>query len=225
MARRKKNQPIEATGEITAIQDGLEPVGVEGLAPDAPVSAPEPTVTPKEKITVTLGPDGSLDLEAMRDKTRERLVEALRRSHSDLIPKMPEAPIKRWPDFAVRAIYSGLGTLETMAAARTIPAPIAEQVFMFSDAEIEALMEPTQAVLSKHAGRLDRWHEETALALTLLQIHFAKMFALKQIMREYQATVAAAEADKAKTRTPGPGPANDPLREPGVQAIPIDGVN
>lgn len=174
-----------------------------------PTSAP--AAIQKERVVVAIDASGGIDVEGMRPKTVERLVEAIRKSQSGLFPSAPAAAVKRWPDFAVRGLYGLLGAAETAAAARKYPMEIASAVFMYSDQEMEILMEPTQGVLAKYAGNLDRWQEEIALGLVLIQVHFAKLHTLKRIMVDYTArSKAAAEANKP---APGPAPGDVPVSE------------
>lgn len=189
-------------------------IPVNGLASDAAPTRNVDTPAPvKEKVIVTLNENGGLDLDAMRPKTKERLIEALKRSQSGLLPVIPDAPIKRWPDVAVRGLYGLLGAAETAAAARKFPMEVAQAAFMFSDQEIKILMDPTQAVLSKYGGKFDRYQEEIALGLVLVQIHFAKMHNVKTLMAQYEERKAAA-TPPVRPAGPAPGDEKKPVEEP-----------
>lgn len=182
----------------------VEP-GISGIAESVPTSSASTAPTPvKDKLVVTLTDAGGLDLDGMRPKTKEKLLAALRKSQSGLLPDVPSAPVKRWPEFAVRGMYGMLGAAETAAAARKYPMEIAQAVFMFSDAEIRELMEPTQAVLTKHASNFDRWQEEISLGLVLIQIHFAKIHTLKAMVSDWEAkqTIHPLPANKPEDPSP-----------------------
>lgn len=208
---QSRNQQTESEVEVSGISDAKP----NGYTAPAPASADAPQ---KERVVVTLDASGGLDLGSMRGKTKERLIEALKRSQSELLPALPTMPVKRWPDFAVRGLYGLLGAAETAAAAKKYPIEIAQAVFMFSDAEIKELMEPTQAVLAKHAGSLDRFQEEISLGLVLIQVHFAKLHNLKRFIAEYEASKPApAPAPAPKSSEVDPIKVHEPPLPEGIQ--------
>lgn len=219
---RKKKEPVTSAVDQTATiqtESTDEPLDVETVNGISLPSATEPALSPtpstasqvKERITVVLDARGGLDLAGMRDATKTRLVAALKRSSGDLIPRLPDAPVKRWPEIAVRAIYSFLGAAEAGIAARKYPMEVATAAFTYTDKDMEALMEPTQAVLAKHAGKLDRFQEETALVLVVCQVHFAKMHALRTFMAEYEARQENLRKTPGPAANGAPSPIADPL--------------
>lgn len=160
--------------------DGLTTAGPEPSTSGRSQESPEST--PKEKIIVTLRADGSVDLEAMRDKTRDRLKAAILRSGDALYPAK-NLPVTRFPEEAVYALYGILGMVEATAAAAKF-GPEVGSVFQYNKQELNLLMEPTQAVLAKHLDKFTRFQEESTLVLVLAQIHFAKFHQLRQVLAE-----------------------------------------
>jgi hypothetical protein len=196
MARRKKTEADptqDPSSDLHAATDNEgEAETVAGIAGAPPVveipvqQTQQPVAAAKERITVVLDGRGGLDVAGMRDSTKTKLIAALKKSSGELLPKLPEGPVTRWPDIAVRAIYSFLGAAEIQLASKRFPPEVATAAFTYTDEDMKVLMDPTQAVLAKHAGKLDRWQEETTLVLAISQVHFAKLHALKKFMAEYQ---------------------------------------
>ncbi len=169
-----------ATAAAPAVEEN-RPLEISGLD-SAPPAATEAQV--REKIAITLDENGGLDLGSMREKTKQKLVEALRKSNRELFPADAKPPVVRMPDGMIQWAYKILGTAETMLASTRMPAEIAEQVFPFTDPEISALMEPTQKVLAKHVGTL-KWQEEIELFVVLSGIHFRKMTDVRRLLAEH----------------------------------------
>ena len=184
-------------------EERIEGPSISGIAetPVPATSAPaatKPTVE-KEKIVVTLDNRGGLDIDAMRPKTKEKLVEALKRSATGLFPTAPAAPMKRWPEAAIRGTYGILSVAKVAIAARKYPPEFAA-IFAYNDKQIEMLMEPTQAVLARYAGTIK--HEELiALGMVLVQIEIQNVYAVNQALARYEARKAS-EAPPAADKKP-----------------------
>jgi len=88
------------------------------------------------------------------------------------------------PDAAVDSIYHVLGALEAWGASYKYPADVCQNVFTYSENELQLLREPTNDVLRIYAGRLMRHKEITTLAMVLVQIHFMKLRHLQHIMAQ-----------------------------------------
>lgn len=179
---------------------------VDGLASPATAatstrsSQAEPA---KDKILVVLDDNGGIDFGSMREKTKDRFISALRRSEGNIFPKAAEAASLSIPDEAITAIYNMVGVAETMLASSRFPPAIAAQAFMWTKPQIDAVRNPTKAVLAKHAKMLRGFEEETTLALVLVGVHFEKMNTLKMLMAEHTAAIVAANELR---RSPGPKP-------------------
>jgi len=206
--RKKRNQTPGVSPDSRAeTQSGIpqteeETPLVSGISDSAPAPVSAPSF--KEKITVTLTDSGGLDLEGMRPKTKDRLVEALKNSAGGLFPVAPPMPVKRWPEIAVRAGYGFIGMGEVLLASRKYPPEIA-RTFFYTDEDIKVLMEPTQAVLARYAGTIK--HEELiTLGLAIAQIHMQKLHLINQAMADYEARM---KAEKAAATAPGPAPGNE----------------
>lgn len=196
---------MNVTPAIESTAQDEPDVPVTGIA-SAPEKSRAETTAPssagqKEKIIVTLDARGGLDLDSMRDKTKDKLLEALRKSGSGLLPASSLPPVKRWPDVAIRGGYAVLGVAEVAIANRKYPPELAK-IFLYDDADMDILMEPTQAALARYAGSIS--HEELiALGMALVQVHVQKLHLVNQAMTEYTARMAK---EKAEVKTPGPSP-------------------
>jgi hypothetical protein len=191
---------IQQTEEtVSGIADARPPVN--GLPPvSTAAAAPEGA---KETIVIKLDESGGLNVAGMREKTKTRLIEALKRSSPDLFPTGPAAPVKRFPEAAIYGAYGLLGVVEIGLASRKYPPELA-QTFGYTEADIKVLMEPTQAVIARYMGVIK--HEELiALGMVLAQIHIQKLYLVDRAMSQFEARKAAekAEADK---KAPGPSP-------------------
>jgi hypothetical protein len=193
MPRPKKVKDAEQPGEQLPI-DAISGVGpaAAGPEPDAPRSAP-PSGAPRERITILLTETGAVDLSSMRDATRQKFKDSLKKTE-ELKDSAPVANVPDdLPDEAIGALYNILGTIETMAAARWCGPEIAARYMPFTPEEIAILTDPTKRVLIKHVGTLGRWQDETALVMILVQLHFQKFHAMKSAM-PVEETAAAAKA-------------------------------
>lgn len=173
----------------------------DGVAGDLQVDGITDTAAPaesvvREKLAITLDEHGGLDLGSMREKTKAKLIAALRKSNKDLFPAEAKPPVTRMPDGIIAWAYRILGTAETALAATRMPAEIAEKVFPFSDDEIKALMEPTQKVVSKHVGAL-KFQEEIELFVVLSGVHFRKMADMRRLLAEHAENTRKAQAQAA----------------------------
>ena len=106
------------------------------------------------------------------------------------------------PGPVVDAFYATIGNLESwLAEKRGLPREIAIRLWTYTPHELEQLREPTQAVLSKHAGTfLSKWGEETSLAFLLLTLHQQKLSAMAELMPK-PAPVAPAKPNGQEAAT------------------------
>ncbi len=200
-------EPTRSTG-AERTEEGPSISGIASTpVPAAESPARTAATVDKEKIVVTLDARGGLDIDAMRPKTKEKLVEALKRSAGGLFPTAPPVPMKRWPEAAIRGGYGMLGVAEVAIAAKKYPPELAG-VFTYTDEDLKILMEPTQAVLARYAGTVK--HEELiALGMVLAQIHIGKVYAINQAMASYEKRRAAEAA--------APAPAAEPDNRPDLE--------
>ena len=107
-----------------------------------------------------------------------------------------------------------LGVVEVGIASRKYPQELA-QVFHYTEADMQVLMGPTQAVLARYAGTIK--HEELiALGMVLTQVHVQKMYAINNAMAAYEQRMKA-EADARKTAEAPPAPPEPPKVPEGLQ--------
>lgn len=199
----------DSPGEMLESQPTEDTLHISGVAAPSSDSAPIQSQTVngkfKEKVTITLDENGGLDLDSMRESTREKVVSAFTKSRAGLFPAIPKAPVKRWSEFGIRAAYSVLGAVEVGIAERKYPPELA-QTFAYTDEDIHELMEPTQAVLARYAGNVQ--HQELIdLALALVGVHTQKLFLVNRAMAEYAKRME--EEARLKAKTPGPAPGDD----------------
>jgi len=106
----------------------------------------------KDRISIALLPDGSFDIESMREKTRAKFEAALAKTPMSAATEADTAS----PEVALehcRMLYMALGRVEVFAAGLMgYRRDLAARVLPFSEAEIQALSGPTSRVMKKYMG-------------------------------------------------------------------------
>jgi hypothetical protein len=147
---------------------------------------------PGSKLQVSLKDDGSIDWEAMRDSTREKVKQAFRSTPGLNDGPAAQPPIQMFNPAMVSGMYDMLGSIEATVAERfgKIPQPIAQRVFAYTPAEKEMLAGPTARVLNKYIPDwMIKYQDEIALASTLIAITNAKVNAAITLARMSQANI------------------------------------
>lgn len=196
MARTKKNQtePLSpvATSEIA---DSLSPLGKPSITlpidsenssqPQPPVVnpqfiSPEPEASSagKGSITVKLTEDGALDMDSMRDATKEKLNAAL--SKTKLLPAKAAAANFFTKDH-VAALLGFLGSIEATLIGRKFPGVDCDAIFRYDDVDVEILAPSAIRILNKRVGnQLGEYSDEVILGLLLLNLNRQKFAALQR---------------------------------------------
>jgi hypothetical protein len=143
------------------------------------------------QLSFDLNEDGTPDLAAMRQSTKERVQAffsdpAMAKVFGAKAPAQPEVQI--FHPSMVAGLYAMLGSIEAMAVARLtkIPEPICKQVFTYTPPEVEALTGPTVRVLNKYvADWMIKYQDEIALitllgSLTITKVNAAMTLAKMQ---------------------------------------------
>ena len=197
--RRSKKPPLDTTDASPASSEpqSSAPAGASALADEQVAesitqSAATPTRELKPKLSIPLNPDGTFDIEGMRQITREKLfsgIDALRVSGA--IGETGAIEQTDIPRGLVNGLYGILGGIETMIARRAAPNVPEAQVkalFSYSQKELDVLYPCTNAVLKKYDLLVSfKYKEELELGMILVEIHMAKIHAL----REWQAQAMA----------------------------------
>lgn len=130
---------------------------------------------------------GTPNWEAMDEPTRAKVKAAF--------PGLDTGPVVMFSAAECLQFYGILGELESgiAAAASKCPRELARQFFRYSQAEAQALAEPTSRVLSKHAGLwLSKYKDELVLVVTLLALHQRKVIDFAAALKEHRDKMAAA---------------------------------
>jgi hypothetical protein len=172
----------------------------ESTVEDIPVSS-SPSTFSRPKIAVPIKEDGTFDLDAMREATKEKLRAAIAGTPG-INPPQATTPGQMFPPQVVWAMYGALGAIESMVAQRMgkVPKEIADRVFTYSPQELELLTPPTSRVLQKYAGEwLIKYQDEIALATLLTSITIAKVNASIMLSKQHSNVV---EMPKKEEETP-----------------------
>jgi hypothetical protein len=201
--RAPKTAPAPAPA--VAVEHNEEAPKVEGLAAPAAVAAPataRPAAeSPKDKILIFGNDNGAIDLDSMRGRTREKFVSWVRKTPELFPPQITTQPLAAAiPDEAISVLFNLVGIGETILASKKFPPQIAAAAFMWNRKEIEAIKEPAKALAAKYLPAMGAWKEEVAFVSVFVDIHFAKMSVLRQLMAEHSVALQAAN------KTPGPKP-------------------
>ena len=196
---RRSKKPLVDTTDSPASSEpqSSAPAGASALV-DEPVaesitqSAAAPTRELKLKLSIPLNPDGTFDIQAMRQVTREKLFSGIDALHAS--GAIGETGAVEQPDIPrglVDGAYGILGGIETMIARRAAPNVPEAQIkalFYYSQKELDALYPRTNAILKKYDLFVGfKYKEELELAMVLVGIHMAKI----QALREWQAQAVA----------------------------------
>lgn len=160
------------------------------------------------KLQVALKEDGSIDLDSMRDSTKEKLRQALSATpgiYPDGAAKS-EVQTQIFHPTMVAGMYSMLGAVEAMALSNLfkVPAPIARQVFTYSAEEIVALTPPTVRVLNKYATEwMVKYQDEIALASMLVAMTVTKVQSALVLTKMQQNVNGASSNTGIKTEETG----------------------
>jgi hypothetical protein len=146
--------------------------------PETP--AESPAYKPGSKLQVALKDDGSIDLDSMRDSTKEKLRQAISSTPGVMPASVASSSTMLFPPQVILAMYGMLGTAEAMIAQYVgkIPKEIADRVFIYTPEEIAALTPVTSRVLQKYAADwLIKYADEIALGTMLTTMTVQKVSA------------------------------------------------
>jgi len=158
--------------------------------PETPVvePAPEPVVetTSTERLTVPLRDDGTIDLDAMRARTREKLKTAVADSRLREQLGLGGGPARDDPqaravfEAVVGQLYGSVSRIVQYGALRRGATVAQARALGLTEAEIAGLTPITIPVIEKWLPDGFTWQEEIALALALSGVIMAKMAAYEQ---------------------------------------------
>jgi hypothetical protein len=165
--------------------------------------APDTDEPAGKRLGIQLGPDGRIEWDRLRDRTREELRIMLSdpRIAAELGATGVSSAAPEMIDGAtVGMLYGALGAL-MVGAAKAAGYPDDQALTLnFTAAEKAELLAPTAKVLSKYTGALGRWEDEIMLSFALGSVVFSKVSALKK----------PAQVIKMAERRPASDPVPDP---------------
>jgi hypothetical protein len=185
MAKRAKAQsavPPEVGAEAAVQPSDSAPA----FSVDSGITSRSDSATnsiPKERLSVALNADGSIDLESARGATRDKLRKAGFR-----LPGEAESTSEPVTTDHCRALYSALAGIEIAAATMLLKCPpqLAAKVFAFDEEEFRALDKPTRKVLDKYAGNM-AYKDEIMLAVMFSTLTVRKIIACRLLMAAMEA--------------------------------------
>jgi hypothetical protein len=166
----------------------------------------------KTSFAIPMSPDGTVLIDNMRPKSRDKLAALLRdRSlakdlgvSDDVAAAGPSSPSLPAP--MITALVGALSQLETLLILRVTGAPpdIVHKYAPYTDEE-KAQIEPLAgAVLSKYAGpALSKWGDEIALASILTMLTVGKINAISEAM-DRQAAISSRVLRRVPVTSPSP---------------------
>lgn len=170
-----------------------------------------------QKLIIPLKEDGTVDLERMRESTKQRLFQAVAGLEAQAEEDLAEQA--RALKAVVPAIYKVLGTIEGLVASwvTKVPREEAIRIFDYGPGEIQALSEPTANILAKHASNIAAYKDEISLALILTAIHQEKIAAIMELKKEYvqrpdSRSEKAREVNSGSSGSSSPGPNGSGVR-------------
>lgn len=158
-------------------------------------------------IGIRLGQDGKADISNMSPEQVDKIRSAvagtslLSQDEKKAIEEAKKAKIAAYKPLVVPLIKM-LGHIEAQLVQRTRKCTDQQaELFLYTDSEVSVLQEPFAAVVAKHSGRLERFQEETTLALYMLQTFHAKTVMLNKAMAEQQTKVEKVEEKRTQVES------------------------
>jgi hypothetical protein len=165
-------------------------VSAEPASEPAREEPAETSNTTPSRIAIPLRNDGSIDLDSMRESTKEKLRAAIGATPGMGSGGSAPAQVAVFPPQMVFALYGAMGAAESLVAQRVgkVPREIADRVFTYSPQEMELLVPPTSRVLQKYAAEwMIKYQDEIALAVLLTSVTMAKVNACIMLQKASQA--------------------------------------
>jgi|SRR5579872_4962529 len=198
MARRRRTEPntpeatpasapiegFPASSSMTLSDEGDPSDSQSEIKADAAPAAPEVREI-KPKLSIPMNSDGSIDLEGMRDSTKQRLFSAVQRLRAEAPEAGLPQPIEV-PGTIIEQAYALLGGIEGFLIGRAfkVPPEMTGPLFAYSEPELKLLVPMSQKALAEWNIPAIPYPHTIALGCVLVKVTMAKIVALKRMMAE-----------------------------------------
>lgn len=181
MAKKRSKNAVEVNVEAENFKPEAKPELLETNAQVEPyIPAPDQIKTPKNRLSLPIRPDGTIDTDSMRQDTLRKVKDVLSDPRSrELLGIAPGAPLEVVSEQDVKMFYDLVGTIEAYAfnLAGKIDWDLAQKHARWDEAQKNMVVAPTQRVIAKHADKMAwmvQWKDEVVLSLLLVTITRAK---------------------------------------------------